>query len=106
MNVTAEPMYLVWSNKQNAWWGPCSRYYTQDVWEAHRYTLEDAEAACKVRAWEPSKNSPEIAVKAPECGRPPFTDEELRFLPQQMRRLIEDLNRMDLRERTREEANR
>ncbi len=102
--MTSEPQYLVWSNKQNAWWGPYGRYYTQDVWEAHRYTLQAAEHACTLRTQQPGKPSTEIAVKAPECGRPPFTVEELRFLPQQMRMLIDDLNRMDWRERAREEA--
>jgi hypothetical protein len=104
--MTAEPMYLVWSNKQNAWWGPGGRYYTQDLWEAQRYTIADAEHACQIRTQQPGKPSTEIAVRAPESGRPPLTDEELRYAPELMRRLVADVNRMDRRERAREEATR
>jgi hypothetical protein len=92
--MSAEPMYLVWSNKQNAWWGPGGRRYTQDLWEAQRYTLADAEAACSIRTWEPGKVPPEVAVKAPESGRPPLTDEEIRYAPKQMRRLVDDITRV------------
>lgn len=101
-----EPMYLVWSNKQNAWWGPFGRYYTQDAWEAHRYTLEDAEHACTLRTQEPGKPATEIAVLAPESGRPPLTNEERRNVPELMRRLVEDINRMDRRELATKEARR
>jgi len=75
------------------------RRYTQDLWEAQRYTLTEAEHACSIRTQQPGKPSTEIAVKAPESGRPPLTDEEIRYAPELMRRLVDDINRMDRRER-------
>lgn len=100
--MTAEPMYLVWSNKQNAWWGPGGRRYTQDLWEAGRYSLADAETACGMRTWEPGKVPPEVAVMAPESGREALTLDEIRCAPQQMRSLIDGVIRVVMRERAAE----
>ncbi len=35
--------YVIWSNKQNAWWGVGDKNYTQDLWEAGRWPLDKAE---------------------------------------------------------------
>lgn len=91
-------MYVVWSNKQNAWWGPGGRYYTQDVWEAQRYTLQDAEHACSLRTWESGKVPPEVAVQAPESGRPPLDAEEIQAAEVLMRRLADEVTRVGMRE--------
>jgi hypothetical protein len=97
--MIAEPMYLVWSNKQNAWWGPGGRNFTQDVWEAQRYTLTDAEAACSIRTWEPGKVPPEVAVQAPEMWMLLDTFEEIEAAPTLTRRLVDDVTRVAMRER-------
>lgn len=70
-------VYVVWSNKQGAWWGPYGRYYVHDIWDAQRYSLEDAEKACAMRTWPESTVPPEVAVRAPESGRPPLTPDEV-----------------------------
>jgi hypothetical protein len=36
------PMYLVWSRKRAAWWGPNCRGYTTDRTQAGRYTEAEA----------------------------------------------------------------
>lgn len=35
-------VYVLWSNKHEAWWRPAARGYTKDRAEAGRYTEEEA----------------------------------------------------------------
>jgi hypothetical protein len=93
--------YLIWSNKQNAWWGADGRNYTQDIWEAGRFTLDDAERRCSIRTWEPGKPPPEVAVGAPETHLSLDTYEEIEAAPELTRRLVEDIRRVGMRERDR-----
>jgi hypothetical protein len=95
-------VYIVWSNKQNAWWGPGGRYYTQDVWDAQRYSLEDAEKACGIRTWEPGKVPPEVAIKAPESGRAPLAPDEVEVADALARRLAAEVTRKVMADRQRE----
>lgn len=96
--------YLVWSNKQHAWWGPGGCRYTQDIWQAGRYTLEDAELACRMRTWEPGKVPPEVAVVAPESGRNALSLSEIQTADARTRRLAEEITLKAMRERAREVA--
>jgi hypothetical protein len=97
--MTAEPMYVIWSNKQNAWWGPEGKAYTQDSWEAGRFTLDDAGQRCRIRTWEPGKLPPEVAVEAPETHLPLDTFEQIEAAPVLTRRLVDEVTRCALRER-------
>jgi hypothetical protein len=93
--------YLIWSNKQNAWWGPYGRNYTQDIWEAGRFTFDNAEHRCSIRTWEPGKPPPEVIVEAPETHLTLDTYEEIEAAPELTRRLIEDITRVGMREHNR-----
>lgn len=93
--------YLIWSNKQNAWWGPGGRNYTQDIWEAGRFTLGDAEHRCSIRTWEPGEMPPEVTVEAPETHLPLDTYEQIEAAPELTRRLVEEITRVAMRERDR-----
>jgi hypothetical protein len=42
MSGADEPLYVVWSNEQSAWWGAGGRGYTTRISEAGRYTREGA----------------------------------------------------------------
>ena len=92
-------MYVIWSNKQNAWWGPGGRYYTQDLWEAGRFILEDSERLCRIRTWAPNSLPPEVAVQAPEMTMRLDTYEAIEAAPELTRRLVEECTRVALRER-------
>ena len=98
--MSAEPKSLIWSNKQNAWWGPAGKNYTQDIWEAGRWTLEDAERNCVIRTWEPGRPPPEVAVEAPETHLALSTFEEIEAAPVLTSRLVDEITRLALRERT------
>lgn len=100
--AVGDPVYLVWSNKQHAWWGPKGRHYTQDVWQAGRYTQQDAGLACQMRTWEPGKQPPEVAVRAPESGRESLTIDEVRMAETFTRRLAEEITRKAMSDRDRE----
>lgn len=71
-------VYLVWSHKQRAWWGPEGHGYRYDVWEAGRYSRAAAVHACGLRTWEPNTVPPEVAVLAPESGRRLLSVAEIR----------------------------
>jgi hypothetical protein len=101
--VTAT-QYVIWSNEQNAWWGPEGRYYTQDVWEAGRFDLDYAEALCRIRTWEPGTPPPEVAVEAPETRLPLDTFEQIEAAPILTRRLADEVTRVVMRNRTAAEA--
>lgn len=92
-------MYLIWSNKQNAWWGPNGGNYTPDIWEAGRFTLEDAEQRCNIRTWEPGKVPPEVAVAAPETYLTLDTYEEIEAVPAFVRGVVEEITACAMRER-------
>jgi hypothetical protein len=92
--------YLIWSNKQNAWWGPYGTAYTQDIWEAGRFTLDDAERRSQIRMWEPGKPPPEVVVEAPETHLTLDTFEEIEAAPELTRRLVEEITRAAMRDRT------
>ncbi|GGN39672.1 hypothetical protein FHR83_006668 [Actinoplanes campanulatus] len=92
--------YLIWSNKQDAWRGPGGKAYTQDIWEAGRFSLNDAEARCRIRAWEPHRPPPEVVVEAPETHLPLDTFEEIEAAPELTRRLVHELTRVAMRERS------
>ncbi len=97
--MTTATQYLIWSNKQNAWWGPDGRYYVQDVWDAGRFELADAEKRCAIRTWGPGKLPPEVAVEAPETHLPLDTFEQIEAAPTITRRLVDEVTRCAMRER-------
>lgn len=78
------PVYLVWSNKQGAWWGPGGHGYVHDVWKAGRFDEAAATEACGRRTWERLKPPPEVMVTAPENDQATFTPDELRYMPELM----------------------
>lgn len=92
-------VYLVWSHKQRAWWGPEGHGYRYDVWEAGRYSLDAAVHACGLRTWEPNTMPPEVAVRAPECDRLLLSPAEIRAVPDVMAKRIADATDARLRER-------
>jgi hypothetical protein len=85
----AEPVYLIWSNHQGAWWGPEQHAYVYDVWSAGRYDEDEARKACARRTWAQNAEPPEVMVLAPEHGRGPFTAAEIARVPEQMRRAVD-----------------
>jgi hypothetical protein len=96
--------YLIWSNHQNAWWGPNGGHYVQDIWDAGRFDLDDAEQRMQIRTWEPGRLPPEVAVKAPESHMPLDTWEQIECAPEITRRMVDDITRVAARERFREVA--
>jgi hypothetical protein len=97
------PIHLIWSNKQHAWWGPNGGHYTQDVWEAGRWTLEGAEKAAAIHTWAPGKRPPEVVVIAPESGRVTLTVDEFRMAEHSTRRLAEEITHKGMADRRREQ---
>ena len=83
-----EPIYLVWSNAAQAWWGPGASGYRHDIWLAGRYDEENARKACSARTWSLGSPPPEVMVLAPENDQPSFTPDELRRLPDLMRERV------------------
>ncbi|MEU4558568.1 hypothetical protein AB0F72_09260 [Actinoplanes sp. NPDC023936] len=104
--MTSESNYLIWSNKQNAWWGPGGKYYVQDMWEAGRIPLDYAEALCRIRTWKPGAGTPppEVAVQAPESYLPLETYEQIEAAEVQTRVLVEQLTRKGMQDRVVEAA--
>lgn len=97
--MTAEPIYLVWSNDANAWWGPNGAGYRHNLWTAGRYDEANARKACGLRTWSPGSPPPEVMVLAPEHDHPTFTPDDLRELPEIMRRRVADATRERMAER-------
>ncbi len=93
-------IYLVWSNKQHAWWGPDGHDYRHDVWEAGRYSEAAARHACGLRTWEPNKLPPEVAVLAPESGRESLTPDQIRAVPDIMRQRIKEATEVAMQARS------
>lgn len=91
--------YLIWSNKQNAWWGPNGKRYVHDMWDAGRFTLDYAEACCRIRTWEPGTPPPEVVVQAPESHMPLDTFEQIDAAPVITMRLVGDITRKAMRDR-------
>jgi len=58
--------YLVWSNKQHAWWGHRGTGYRQDVRQAGYFSLDQAQECITRRTWVPGGWSPEVAIPAPD----------------------------------------
>lgn len=85
--------YLVWSNDAGSWWGPNGGAYTGDVWSAGRYDEDEARKACGMRTWSQGSPPPEVMVLAPEYARDGFTVEEIRGVPDLMRRRIAEATR-------------
>lgn len=98
--------YVIWSNKQNAWWGVGGKNYTQDIWAAGRWPLDEAERLCNIRTWEPRRPPPEVAVQAPETHLPLDTFEQIEAAPTLTRYLVDAATSVALRERALEGANR
>lgn len=94
----------MWSNKQNAWWGPNGHSYRHDVWAAGRYDLAGANDACGRRTWEKGKPPPEVAVLAPEADQPTFTPDEIRDMDAVMAKRVRKATRAAMRARTEEAA--
>lgn len=84
-----EPVYLVWSNIEGAWWGPDGRSYRHDVWAAGRYSEAEATKACGMRTWANGQPPPEVMVLAPEHGRGPFVAGEIARVSEQMGKLVD-----------------
>jgi hypothetical protein len=78
--------HLLWSNRWNAWWGPNRSGYTNDVWQAGRYTRSEAVAEARCDAHETPP--PIVAVPAPEAGLDTFTAAELAGVGELMRRRV------------------
>ncbi|WP_031166005.1 hypothetical protein [Streptosporangium roseum] len=91
--------YLVWSNKQHTWWGPNGSGYTADVWSAGRYDETEAIKACGMRTWSQGSQPPEVMVLAPENGRAAFTLDDIRAVPDLMRKRIREATRRAIAER-------
>lgn len=85
--------WLVWSNDARTWWGANGSGYTGDVWDAGRYTREQALEVCGRRTWEADKQPPEVMVAAPEDGHSEFTVEQQRLIGRWMKYRIEDATR-------------
>jgi ribosomal protein S27AE len=79
--------HLLWSNRWNAWWGPNRSGYTNDVWQAGRYTRSEAVAEARCDAHETPP--PIVAAPAPEAGVDSFTAAELAGVGELMRRRVE-----------------
>lgn len=62
------PVYLIRKLDDRTWWKPESSGYTTDVWQAGRYSADEAlEASRGESMWH-------LIVPAPESGRSPFFD--------------------------------
>jgi hypothetical protein len=84
-------IYLVFSNHYRAYWGPNQSGYTEDVWEAGRYTHDEAKVICQARGRRQGDEPPhEVVVLAPEAGRQVFTVSEIRAVPQLMAKRIHE----------------
>lgn len=59
-------IYLVYSNKAQAWWRENGSGYTQNIWDAGRYDEDGARKACQMRTWSLGAQPPEVMVPAPE----------------------------------------
>lgn len=81
-------VWLVWSNDARAWWGTSGCGYVSDVWQAGRYSEEEARDLCGRRTWKPGAIPPEVMVAAPESDQDKFTVDELRHLADRMRNRI------------------
>ena len=89
----SNPIYLVWSNAAQAWWGPEARGYRYDIWLAGRYDEENARKACSARTWSLGSPPPEVMVLAPENDQSSFTPDELRKLPDLMSARVKQATR-------------
>lgn len=58
-------VYLLWSNKHNAWWRPASAGYTDSIEEAGDYTEAEAVARVKQSALCGDRNQVTLMVAAP-----------------------------------------
>ncbi|MFC4122083.1 DUF6197 family protein [Nonomuraea zeae] len=93
--------WLVWSNDARTWWGPNGSNCTGDLWDAGRYTREQALEACGRRSWKEGKQPPEVMVAAPEDGHgEQLTVEEFRHADRWMELRVEDAVRRAIAERT------
>jgi len=57
--LAADPRWMIWSNKHQAWWAPNRIDYTTSFVRAGRYSLEDATSIVKrsCRGWDPQQTS-------------------------------------------------
>lgn len=83
-------VYLIWSDHGGSWWRENGRGYTRDIWNAGRFDYAEARKACAMRTWSVAAPPPEVMVLAPEDGREFFTVDDIRAVPDLMRRRITD----------------
>jgi len=104
-----EPMYLIWSNNNGAWWGPGGHGYRGlDLWHAGRFTREDAIGRCAIRHWPSTPKAtppPEILIPAPENGGATFTAEQLRAMPRVITAMVTMTTTKAMNEREKERLN-
>lgn len=65
MDYFKAPLWLVWSNEHEAWWGPNRCGYTQKMNDAGRYTFAEAVQICSVRSIRMCVPD-EVCVPSPE----------------------------------------
>lgn len=58
-------VYLLWSNKHDAWWRPGAQGYTEDIAEAGEYTEAEAVARVKQSALHGDRAKVTLMVAAP-----------------------------------------
>ncbi len=60
-------VWLVWSREHGAWWRPNAMGYCTNVFDAGRFSLEEAMDHCNTRSRDPKEDDPEVMVHVDEA---------------------------------------